>query len=215
MYKLYGSPISNYHNKVKLALLEKGIEFEEVSYDFRQPTPEVLAMSPLGKIPFLLTPQGAISESDAILEFLDRAHPETPLLPADPFEAAKVRELCIHIDLYLEWVARDLYPKAFFGGNVSDGLINFTRKRLDKNIAAFKQLAQFSPFVAGDTFTRADCSAIVSLTIVGLCTKAVYGEDLLLTHGVDTKAYLARMAERASVQRVNAERKAASAAAKA
>jgi glutathione S-transferase len=41
-------------------------------------------------------------------------------VPADPWQAAKVRELTIFIDLHLELVARELYGKAFFGGDISD-----------------------------------------------------------------------------------------------
>jgi glutathione S-transferase len=61
------------------------------------------------------------------------------------------------------------------------------RKLLDKNIVAFKRLAKFSPSVVGDTFTRADCAACVSLPLVALTGKAIYGEDLLAAHGVDWK----------------------------
>src|SRR4029453_8332395 len=110
-------------------------------------------------------------------------------LPADPWAAAKVRELAIFIDLHLELVVRDLYPQAFFGGTVSDASQARVRKLLDKNIAGFKRLARLSPYVAGDTFTLADCSAYVSLPLVGLATKIVYGEDVLAGAGVDWKAY--------------------------
>jgi glutathione S-transferase len=62
--------------------------------------------------------------------------------------------------------------------------------------------------VAGDTFTLADCSAWVSLPLVGMATKAVLGEDLLATHGVDWKGYVKRVGERDSARKVAADRKA-------
>ena len=70
----------------------------------------VLACSPLGKIPFLRTPQGALCESQVIVDWLEAACPEPALVPSDPFEAAKVRELATFVDLHLELVARDLQP---------------------------------------------------------------------------------------------------------
>jgi glutathione S-transferase len=81
-----------------------------------------------------------------------------------------------------------------------------------KNIAAFGQLAKFSPFVAGDVFTQADCAAFASLPLVGMASKATYGEDLLLAGGVDYKDYMKRIAERPSAQQVVADRKTAQAA---
>jgi len=62
--------------------------------------------------------------------------------------------------------------------------------------------------VAGSTFTQADCAAWVSLPLVSMATRAVYGEDLLATGGVDWKPYAKRVGERPSAQRVTADRKA-------
>jgi hypothetical protein len=64
--------------------------------------------------------------------------------------SAKVRELVVFIDLHLELVARELYPKAFFGGTISESNAERIRKLLEKNIAGFKRLAKFSPYVAGN-----------------------------------------------------------------
>lgn len=208
MITLCGFPISNYYNKVKLTLLEKGIPFQEERVMTGSKDEAVLAASPLGKIPFLRTPQGALCESQVIVDWIEAAYPNPPLVPADPFAAAKVRELATFIDLHLELVARELYAQAFFGGSVSEGTQARVRKQLERNIPAFKRLASFAPYVAGDRFTLADCSAWVSLPLVGMATKTVYGEDLLATQGVDWKAYVKLVGERPSAQRVAADRKA-------
>ena len=211
MIALYGFAASNYYNKVKLALLEKNVPFTEAVAHPMKLDADVLAASPLGKIPFIRTPQGTLCESQAIIDYLEAAHPLPALLPADPFAAAKVRELTTFIDLHLELVARELYRQAFFGGTISDSAKERVRKQLDKNIAAFKQLVKFSPFIAGDAFTQADCAAFASLPLVGMACKAIYGEDVLLTAGVDYKPYIKMIGERPSAQRVIADRKAASA----
>lgn len=208
MLTLCGFPVSNYYNKVKLTLLEKNVPFVEENVKTGLTDEAVLSASPLAKIPFIRTPQGTLCESEAIVEYIEAAYPNPPLLPADPFAAAKVRELCIYIDLHLELVARELYYQAFFGGTVSEGTQARVRKQLDKSIPAAKRLLKFAPYAAGDTFTLADCAAYVSLPLVGMATKAIYGEDLLLAGGIDYKAYMKFIGQRPSAQRVDADRKA-------
>jgi glutathione S-transferase len=205
---LCGFSLSNYYSKVKMVLLEKGIPFTEERVMTKSSDEAVLACTPLGKVPFIRTPQGALCESQVIVDYLEAASPQTPLTPADPWQAAKVRELVTFIELHLELVARELYVQAFFGGTVSDETRERARKLLPKHIAGFKRLAKFSPYVAGDTFTQADCAAFVSLPLVATASKAVLGEDLLAAAGVDWKAYVKLIGERPSAQRVAADRKA-------
>jgi len=206
MLTLCGFSASNYYNKVKLALLEKGLPFtEELAWIGETDR----AATPLGKVPYLRTPQGPLCESAVIADYIEQAHPEPALIPADPFQAAKVRELIIFLELHLELVARNLYPQAFFGGTVSESAREKIGAQLQKNIAAFGQLAKFSPYVAGDRFTHADCAAIVHLPLVSSATKLVYGRDYLAD--LPVRDYLARMGERPHVQRVNADRKASTA----
>ena len=209
MITLCGLAISNYYNKVKLAMLEKGIPFEEERVNTGSKDEAVLSCSPLGKVPFIRTEQGPLCESEAIMGYLEAIQPQPPLLPADPYAAAKVRELSIFVDLHLELVARELYVQAFFGGTVSEDTKASVRKRLGRNIPAFKRLAKFSPYVAGDTFTQADCAAWPHLPLVGMATRLVLGEDLLLAQGVDWKAYAALIGQRPHAQKVAADRKAA------
>jgi len=208
MITLCGFAVSNYYNKVKLALLEKGVPFEEELVMTGSKDDSVLSCSPLGKVPFIRTEHGALCESQAILEYLDAAYPATPLMPADAWGQAKVRELITFIDLHLELVARELYAQAFFGGTVSEDTQARVRKQLVKNIAGFKRLAKFSPFVAGERFTQADCAAWVSLPLVAMASKAVLGEDLLGAGGVDWKSYASMIGQRPTAHKVAADRKA-------
>jgi glutathione S-transferase len=209
MITLGGFSASNYYNKVKLALLEKEIPFEE-SLQWPGVDPAVRANSPLGKIPFLLTDQGALCESQVICDWIEASFPTPALMPADPFEAAKVRELIVFLELHLELVARRLFPQAFFGREVPAEVQTATRKELERNIKAFGQLAKFSPFVAGPTFTLADCAAIVHLPLITMVGKAIWGEDPL--EALPVKGYLEMVGERPNVIRVQADRKAGQAA---
>jgi glutathione S-transferase len=205
MLTLVGFAVSNYYNKVKIQLLEKGVPFQE-ELNWAAKDEPTLACSPLGKVPFLRTAQGPLCESAVIAEYVEDAYPQTPLMPADPYARAKVRELVAFMELHLELVARRLYPQAYFGGKLEQSLIDATRTELERNAAAFARLPKWSPFIAGDAFTLADCAAIVNLPLVSGASKAIWGEDVLAA--TPARDYLKRMGERASVQKVNADRKA-------
>jgi glutathione S-transferase len=208
MIKLCGFHVSNYHNKVRIALLEKGIPFEEDSNVRPSQKDEYLALSPMGKVPYLDVDGTRLCESGVILEYLEDAYPQTPLLPKDPLARAKVRELAAVIDLHLELVARRLYAGVFFGGTLSDGAKESVEKDLAKGLRAFKALAKFEPFIAGKELTLADCAAAVHLPLVSLSTKLAYGRDFL-GDIAQVKPYLKMLGERPAFARVNADRKAA------
>lgn len=202
---LCGFAASNYFNQIKLQLLEKQVPFEQEIVKTGSTDPALLARSPMGKVPFLDTGHGCISESMACAEYIEAQYPQHPLLPADPFAAAKVRELVIYLELHLELVARQLYSEAYFGGKVSDEVKDRTRKLLTRGVAAFARIAVFKPFVAGEQFTLADCAAIVHLPVVAGACKIIYGEDVFAA--LPVRDYVKAMGERPAVAVVNADRK--------
>jgi len=211
MPRLCGFRFSNYHNKVRLVLLEKGIEHEEDDSLKPSQEPAFRARSALGKVPFLEVDGTVLTESDVICEYLDEAYPQRPLLPKEPLERAKVRELNRYIELHLELVARRLYAEAFFGGKVSDETKRDVERTLEKGVRSLAQLAKFDPYIAGSQFTLADCAAFVHLPIVSLASKTIYGRDVLEPIG-PLKNYLRMLGERECFARVTRERKEATAA---
>lgn len=214
MLKLCGFHVSNYHNKVRLALLEKGIPFEEDSSVRPSQKDEYLALSPMGKVPYIELDGARLCESEVILEYLEEAYPQKPLLPGDPLARAKVRELITVMELHMELVVRRLYGGLFFGGTLSDATRQSVEKDIAKGIRAFKALAKFDPFVAGKELTLADCAAAAHLPLVTLATKMAYGRDFL-EEVPQVKPYLRMLGERAAFAKVNADRKAAQEAMKA
>ena len=208
MLKLCGFRVSNYHNKVRIALLDKGIACEEDASVTPSQKEEYLALSPMGKVPYLEVDGARLCESEVILEYLEEAYPQKPLLPKDPLARARVRELVTVIELHLELVARRLYPGVFFGGTLSDGTRQSVEKDLAKGVRALKALAKFDPFIAGRELTLADCAAAVHLPLVSLSTKLAYGRDFL--EGLPRlKPYLKMLGERPAFATVGADRKAA------
>lgn len=210
MIRLHGFPVSNYYNKVKMVLLEKGVPFEEVAVRPSQDE-KVLAVSPLGKIPFVEADGQVLVESQVISEWADETYPQPPLMPKDPLERARVRELVTILEMHVELPARRLYREAFFGGTVTDEVKQEVERDLAKGVRALQAKAKFAPYVAGSAFTLADCAALVHLPLVSMATKKVYGRDVL--EAFDVKGYLKLCGERASVKKVNDDRKAAQEAA--
>jgi glutathione S-transferase len=210
MLRLCGFRISNYHNKVRIVLLEKGIAFEEDDTCRPSQSEEHLARSPMGKVPYLELGGGRrLTESQAICEYLEEAYPDRPLLPKEPFARAKVRELLMHMELHLELVARRLYGPVFFKGKaLSEDAKTAIERDLGRGVRAFKALAKFEPYLAGNELTLADCAAFVHLPLVSLATKLAYGRDFL-EELPQVKPYLRMLGERPAFQRVNEDRKAA------
>ncbi len=205
MITLHGFAISNYHNKIKLVLLEKGIPFrEELAYPSQDEA--FLKRSPLGKIPFIETEHGCLSESQAILEYLEEVYPEKPLYPTNQFERARNRELIQHLELNVELIARRLYKEAFFGGVVSEETKQEVKERVEIGLKGLAQLAKFSPYILGSELTTADFLAWVHFGTFGLALQKVYGEDLIAKHIPGVASFIALMESRPHVQKVAADR---------
>ena len=177
MIKLHGFPISNYYNVVKHALMVKGIEFEEVMTPPNQ-TPEMLAKSPMGKVPFLETDQGFLTEASVILEYLEETYPEVPLYPADPFERAKVKQVIKTMELYIESPAHDLIG-FLFGREVAEHTKEASETMLNRGIPALNALVKLSPFMCGDSITAADIFAIHAFKLSNNAAKVMLKRELI------------------------------------
>lgn len=212
MLKLCGFHVSNYHNKVRLALLEKGIAFEEDASCRPSQKDEWLARSPLGKVPAIEVDGVSLVESQVICDYLEDAYPQVPLYPKDTLAKAKVRELISVIELHMELVARRLYGGLFFGGAFSDETKKEVERDLAKGVRAFAKLVKFDPYIAGKELTLADCSAFVNLPLVSMASKLAFGKDVFESVP-QVKPYLKMLGERPHFAKVNADRKAASEAA--
>jgi len=200
MLKLYGFPVSNYTNMVELALLEKGLPFEYV-LTFPEQTPEFLARSPRGKVPFLGTPQGFINEASVILDYLEDDGKGKRLLPEDPQARAAVRALMKEIELYVELPARSCFAEVFFGGKLPEAIKSKAREDLLAGFATLKRHACFAPYVAGDTFTLADIVFLYSVDLANVVAQKCFGRDLLAEYP-QMQALLKRLGENPHVQEI-------------
>jgi len=207
MLKLYGFSVSNYYNMVKLALLEKGLPFEEVLF-YPTATPEALAISPRGKVPVLGVDQGFVNETSVILEYLEHSQKGTPLLPSDPFERAQALALAKEIELYIELPGRACYGEAFFGSPVPDAIKDKSKSELLLGFASLGRHGKFAPYVAGDRLSVADLYFLYSVPLACAVGQKLFGIDLLAEMPA-AKALLERLEQNPHVQRIAADKDAA------
>ncbi|WP_339450406.1 glutathione S-transferase family protein [Pseudomonas sp. EA_5y_Pfl2_R50] len=207
MLKLYGFSVSNYYNMVKLALLEKGLPFEEVTF-YPAQTPESLAISPRGKVPVLGVDGGFINETAVILEFLEQTQKGTPLLPSDPFERAQVLALAKEIELYIELPGRACYGEAFFGMTLPEAIKEKTKTELQLGFAALGRHGKFAPYVAGDSLSIADLYFLYSVPLACAVGQKLFGIDLL-AEMPQAKVLLERLEQNPHVQKIAADKEAA------
>jgi glutathione S-transferase len=94
MIKLYTFPLSTNSRKVRIALLEKGLEFERVNIDLakrEQKNPEYLKIHPFGQVPALDDEGFIVYDSTIINEYLEDEYPYPPLMPDDSEGRARAR----------------------------------------------------------------------------------------------------------------------------
>ena len=155
MIKVCGFRLSNYHNKVLIALHEKGIAFEEDCNVKPSQKPEYLGLSPMGKVPYAEVDGTRLCESEVILEYLEDAYPQKPLLPKDPVARAKVRELVTVLELHVELVARRLYGGLFAGATLSESAKQSVAKELAKSVyVVLTEQVAFNQQFKGTPLTR-------------------------------------------------------------
>ncbi len=204
MLRLHGFPVSNYVNMVHLALLEKDLPFEYV-LTYGDQSPEILAKSPRGKVPFLHTPHGYINEASVILEYLEDHGAGRPLLPEDPYARAQTRALMKEIELYIELPARACYPEAIFGLPQPEAIKAKAHGELLAGVATLKRHGRFAPFVAGNSFTLADIVFLYSVELAALVARRLFDVDLLAEVPAAV-GLLQRLGENANVQAIAARR---------
>jgi glutathione S-transferase len=182
--KLYQSNASPNSRRVRIYLAEKGISMPIVPVDLgakEQFSDAYAAINPRRVVPTLVLEDGtAIGEVPAILRYLEEIHPQPPLLGATPKTKALVTMWERRVELegfasVMEAV-RNAVPglknRAIAGPHDYDqipALVERSRQRVSNFYADFNTRLADVPFVAGDEFSVADITAVVT---VDFATKA-------------------------------------------
>lgn len=207
MLRLHGFPVSNYYNKVRFILLEKGLPFEEVR---AAPSRDeaYLKMSPMAKIPVLEVDGRFIFESAVMLEYLESQYPETPMIPRDPFEAALCRECMILMDWYLDQSLRPFLGPLRRGETPDARQLAAAEDQMNLAVSALKRIAKLSPYMTGANFSAADITAWSTLPLFSDLAQRAFGRDPLAEiPGLND--LIARVGERPAAQKVERARRAA------
>jgi glutathione S-transferase len=107
---LYGSSLSPFVRKVLVFAAEKGIELDVKSIGIGSEDQEFRAASPFGKIPALKDGDFTISDSSAIIAYLDALRPEPNLIPTEP----RARARCVWFEEFADTLVMDCGRKLFF-----------------------------------------------------------------------------------------------------
>ena len=96
--RLYNYWRSSASHRVRIALQLKGLDYEYVAVNLgadggEQFSAAYRALNPQSRVPALETPDGVLTQSMAILEWLEETHPQPPLLPAAPRQRARARAM--------------------------------------------------------------------------------------------------------------------------
>jgi glutathione S-transferase len=207
MIKLYGAPLSNYYAMVKVFLLEKGFDFEEV-YIAPTYSEPFLELSPMGKIPCIEVDEGYLSETTAIMGFLESCIPELPMTDRDSFRCAQMAQLIKVVELYIAIESARLMGYVFFGRALNQTLADEVKPTMGKGLAALQRLARFSPYLMGDEITMADFFAYYVFKSAVPVANKVWGWNIV--DEVDGLGdWLQLMSKRPLIQQVDIERNAA------
>jgi glutathione S-transferase len=161
--KLYDFPLAPNPRRLRIYLAEKGLAIPRVTVDLRageQRAPEFLAKNPYGSLPVLELDDGTLlTESEAIIEYLEELHPEPPLLGRTPLERARTRRLerlCEIAVLFraARYVHAVVAPLP--GAKPNPALAECARSELPRGLAVLER--EVGEFVAGERVSVADCT---------------------------------------------------------
>ena len=162
---LYFSYLSTYSQKVLLGLYEKDVAFTAHMVDLtdEKDREEYRKLYPFGKVPLLVRDDGRmIPESTIILEYIDSAFEQGPvLIPRDTELGRRTRFMDRMCDLYLNDPVVSLIFESWKPEAERDAaLISKSSERIGMMYRFMDDQLGKSGYLAGDTFTMADCSAM-------------------------------------------------------
>jgi glutathione S-transferase len=184
---VFGAPYSVYVRAVRLALEEKGIDYELVPVDIFAsggPSLEHLSRHPFGKIPAFEHAGFRLYEAGAITRYVDEVFPGPRLQPADPRSHARMNQIISILDSYvyrtLVWdiyVERVARPASGFASD--EEKIAAALPRAEVTLSALEELMAEAPWLAGPTMSLADLHAAPMFAPVRLARE---GQHLLNRH---------------------------------
>lgn len=157
--EIIGAPQSNFVRTARMACSEKGVPYTLTPA--RPHTPEVDAIHPFGKIPVMRHGNVSLGETKAICTYVDLAFDGPPLIPRDPFGAARTEQWISMVNTGFDLVFARQYLIAYFFSGLPDGAPD--RTKIDNALPKMREMFALLDrelgkrrYLAGDSFTLAD-----------------------------------------------------------
>ncbi len=182
-----------------IALCEADATFEPVRLNFadkQQTEADYLAINPKGRVPALVTDDGIITETAAVLTYIAETHPAANLIPTDPFKRAKMHEMIS----YLASTVHINHAHKMRGHRWADqqGSWDDMTARVAGNMldcfGLIEQTLATNPWVTGDQYTIADAHLYI-------VESWLEGDGVALEKLPNVAAHFARMNQRPAVKR--------------
>jgi glutathione S-transferase len=175
MLKLHNFERSPFGWKVRIVLAEKQVPYETVVPQNKNEDPAFARLNPFRLTPVLELEDGrTIFESTVINEYLEETHPKPPMLPRDPYERARVRQIEDATDQHLSAAIRGLttaqfeYAPPFLirkkADQVDHKLLEESRRKVLEHLAYFEKEISGRTWFGGDLFSLADAALAAPLT---------------------------------------------------
>ena len=201
---LHLHPLASFCHKVLIGLYENGTTFEPSLVDFSNPGSAAAHIErwPVGKIPVLHDSLGnrVVAETSIIIEYLQHHHPgPVQLIPTEPEQQLEVRLWDRFFDLYVSVPMQKIVGDRLRPEGVGDphGVAE-AHASLETAYDMIEGQLSGRNWIAGETFTMADCSALPALFFGSIVHPLGEGRPQL-------RDYFERLRARSSVQRVLAE----------
>jgi glutathione S-transferase len=170
--KVFGFPLSPYVRKVHLVAAEKRVEVETVLGNPANPAPEFLAASPFRKIPALQDGDYTLSDSTAIVAYIDAKHPEVPIFPTDAKAVGKAIWFEEFADTIFTGAGGKVVFNRFVGPKVmgvpgDEAAAKLGEQELIPVLAYLEGQAPASGWLIGEQFTIADIAVASVLRTLG------------------------------------------------
>lgn len=205
MLLLYDVALSPFAQKVKMALIEKGLPYETRTPALGAGEAEFAAANPRQEVPALMDEGFAVFDSSIILDYVEDRWPDPPLRPATPAERARVRmieEVCDTQFEAINWALTEIRVMKRAEGALADAILAHAAEEMSGLRAWLTRQLGGRPWFNGERFGLGDIAVFPYLMGASFHR---FGPEA----GSPLAEWLGRVRARSSAQRVLADAKAA------